>query len=123
MAAPTVSFDTPSRTKRYVWVQNNYSQDYVEEFRGDLLTIPATGKIKMRYLAAERFLGQPTRPYEDMIRADGSLDGIPKMLKIVEMTEDDQQEASGITKKKFEQEEKQYVESAKTKRAKGGAND
>lgn len=50
--------------KNPVWVVNKDREDYTEAYNGDIVRIPANGKIKMSRHDATRFLGQFGGSYE-----------------------------------------------------------
>lgn len=106
---------------RPVWVVNDFDYDrhpeigevpYREDFRGETIEIPARGKIKMPYLAAERFIGQPTMPSNLCRLPNGKYVNLPKALKIVEFTEAELKEV-GLSKKALETAEKDDADKVK----------
>jgi len=108
-------FTDTKRTARPVWVENGFGPEhlkdqeqsllapYTEVFRGETISIPPKGRIKMKFLAAERFLSQPVRPAEQY--PDGKFkveQGFPKMLKIVEFTDQERKDIGMGSKKDME---------------------
>lgn len=93
---------------RKVWVYNDWHQDYVEDFRGSPITIPAKGRKLMNLLEAERFIGQ-AKPLAKFL-----LDGktlakdsvLPKMLRLVELNDDELMDVEGKTRKDLAKEDK-----------------
>lgn len=92
-AAATIIPDT----NRKVWVINNHTETYKEEFRGEFISIPPNGEKKklMPYLAARRFLAQVTSPGEKL--PNGQWKSPPKALATVELTPAERMVIDGIT--------------------------
>lgn len=86
------------RNNRPVWVVLDFperpGEPYVEEWRGNKYIIPPDGKkqVVMKYLAARRFLQQPTVPAEALRLPNGKYEAVPKALKIIEMTPEEMQD-------------------------------
>lgn len=105
--------DLPRPSSRKVWVVNQHTETYSEEFRGRRIDIPANSRkeVLMPLLEAERFLGQPKAPGRQ--RPDGSWETPPKALKIVELTEDEIKKIEGKTSVDLKKELKEEEKSAK----------
>lgn len=97
MSVEPATLQVISDSNRKVWVLNDYSEAYVEVFRGETITVPPNGekRLAMNYLAAERFLSQPVMPAEASRLPNGQYTVPPKMLRIVEMTDEEYEEYTG----------------------------
>ena len=84
---PVVGEHQPT-TNRKVWVLNRDGQPYVEDFKGRKIVVPPNDekKLKMPFLEARQFLGQPKQPAEQ--RADGTWITGPKALYTEEIEEE-----------------------------------
>lgn len=104
-----------SDMNRYVWVLNNHHEDYVEDFRGDKITVPAnrekiakpftSGGNLMQFLAARKFLGQPKTAGH--ILPNGVWFTPPKALETVELTQDEKLKYDAKNAAKVEAEEEE----------------
>lgn len=104
MAVQPVGDAPTSDANRKVWVENVWHEDYVETYRGDEIRVPAKGKIVMNNLRANRFLSEVRGNYE--VLPNGQYKGVPKALRIVEMTAEEvaQLEGKSVVKVKEERE-------------------
>ena len=98
MATPN-AMDIPKPSNRKVWVINNWTQDYTEEFQGVKITIPKNGekKVLMPVIEASVFLGQGKPPAvfapDGKTLTPGSYP--PKMLQQIELTPDEIDQLDG----------------------------
>ena len=85
--------------RRPVYVVNSYHEEYREVFRGKEIVIPPNGerKVKMPYLMARRFLGQPVAIPETL--PNGSIKGSPKSLQTIELSHDELEREGFVPKK------------------------
>lgn len=76
---------------RPVWVLNSFDKEYREVFRGEEIVVPPNNekKVKMPFLAANRFLHQPVTPAELLRLPNGTYKGVPKALRIEELSDSD----------------------------------
>lgn len=65
-----------AEAKAKVW--NDHTEDHVEEFKGEMIRIPAKGHIEMYWSDAEQFKGQ----YTPIIRDGMGRDLKPKMVRL-----------------------------------------
>lgn len=105
MSAVGLNQEAKKRNNRPVWVVLDFPEahgHYEEEWRGQKYVIPAGGKkqVVMKYLAARRFLQQPTVPAEALRLPNGKYEAVPKALKIVEMTPEEMRD-NGYNPKEF----------------------
>lgn len=82
-----------NEANRPVWVENLWDADYEETYRGEKILVPAKGKILMPNLRANRFLSNVHGNYE--ILPNGQYRGVPKALRIVELTDEERAEVQG----------------------------
>lgn len=117
MAEPVIGADKTS-SNRKVWIINHNRDTYVEDFRGEKISIPGKEekKVLMPYLAARRFLGQPKAPAT--VLADGSFLNMPKALETVELTDEERIKYEGKT---TEEMAKEFAEENKEASAKHSA--
>ncbi len=101
-AAQSTEFSRTLTGSRKVWVLNSHTEDYVEEFRGDKVRVPANNEkaLIMPYLEARRFLGQPKAPAE--VGVDGKFITGPKALRTVELTDEEFSDFEGKSSKELE---------------------
>jgi hypothetical protein len=98
MATP-YAMDIPKPSNRKVWVINNWTDDYTEEFQGVKITVPKNGKkeLLMPVIEASVFLGQGKPPAvfapDGKTLTPGSFP--PKMLKTVELTPEEIEKLDG----------------------------
>jgi len=94
MPEPSTQVRAPSA--RMVKIVNHGNQDYVEEFRGDIWTIPANGYVVRPVMEANRFVGQFKRPLKKVNGQWVHVPG-PKPLEMTELTPKDREKIEGIT--------------------------
>lgn len=90
MAIESSEFEVSSKwARRPVWVINDYHEPYKEDFRGSEVVIPPNGekKVKMPFVSARRFLGQPIGMPEQL--PNGQFKSAPKMLRTLELPIDE----------------------------------
>lgn len=73
-----------STLNRKVYVYNDHTEDYSEMFRGNMVTVPAKGKIEMAVLEANRFLSQAKAPATKLPNGKFRPGVMPKALRIEE---------------------------------------
>lgn len=109
---PEPATQVRAAAQRQVKIENRSDQDYTEEFRGDLWTVPAQGYIVKPILEANRFIGQFKRPLK---MKNGRWEPIErdKPLRIVELNGKEREKVEGVT----EQEHKASEEAENSKMA------
>ena len=103
---PEPSTQVRAASARMVKVENIGGTDYVEEFRGDIWTVPANGHIVRPVLEANRFVGQFKKPLAK-VRGQWVTIERDKPLRLVELTPEERNNLEGITPDQQKEAEKE----------------
>lgn len=122
---PTRQADQPtaqvrSNLNRQVFVENIMNEEYAEEFKGDVIVVPPSGKIVMPVMEANKFVGQFKAPLKKDHSGQWKRVQGPKPLRVVEMTAEDREALEGVTPAQQKAAEKAEEDKARLKCMKCG---